>query len=387
MDTKPGAWYSKHPSCAPYFLEFIPLAANGGGIDKFNEAMAFARFIPEDGIQGNISEAERTYIASLIAHAHSLGKRPVLSCTRTLGRLPAIKKAFPGFHILIYRNLFRQWCSYTEQYARGNPYFFNTVKWCIDHSGHDKFLGYLKEAFPLDDCAIGNGNYFCAFAALHIYLYAQAADAADMIFDVEKAACNKEYLSFAEREIKQGSGLDLNLSNIKESIGFSFLDGLEVDDLKERIKIITDMAISSASTQAGREFGVKARAGLIEEWDKYAFYAGTLSSFAGPRGLLRERDALAAEKSALLGERDALLAGHSTLTHERDALVAERGSLLAERDALLANRSALMHERGSLPAPVIRFLRKCGFRKFRGRESGPLSFSGSKGTAELMRRG
>jgi hypothetical protein len=194
-----------------------------------------------------------------------------------------------------------------------------------------------------------------------------------MIFDVERAACNKEYLSFAEREIKQGSGLDLNLSNIKESIGFSFLDGLEVDDLKERIKVITDMAISSASTQAGREFGVKARAGLIEEWDKYAFYAGTLSSFAGPRGLLRERDALAAEKSALLGERD--------------ALVAERGSLLAERDALLASRSALMHERGSLPAPVIRFLRKCGFRKFRGRESGPLSFSGSKGTAELMRRG
>jgi hypothetical protein len=305
--------------------------------------MAFVRFIPEDGIQGNISESERDYIDSLIAHANRLGRSPVLSCTRSLGRLPAIKSAFPGFHILIYRNLFRQWCSYTEQYARGNPYFFDTVKLCIEHGSHDRFLGYLNEALPLGDRGIDSSNYFCAFVLLHIYLYAHAADAADMIFDVESAVCDEKYRKLAEHEIMLKSGLTVSLSDIKGSIGFSFLDGISGAELKERIRVMSDVAVSLAPSEAGRQFAVKALAGFMEEWEKYDFYAGTLSAFAGPRGLLGKRDALAAE-------RDALLASRNTLAGERDALAAERDALLASRNTLAGGREALAAERDALLA-------------------------------------
>ena len=302
----PCSWHSKHPAGAPYFLEFMPLITDEGGVLGYEKDMAYARFIPRDGIQGDIGEAERAYIASLIAHADGLRRQPVLSCTRSLRGLAAIKSAFPGFHILIYRNLFRQWCSYSEQYACRNSSFFDTIKLAIAHSGHDKFCNYLKEAFPLERKLIDSAHYFCAFVLLHIYLYGQVADAADMIFDVEKAAYNEEYRRQAEREIRQRTGLAADLSSIKPSIGFSFLDASKSTEIKERIRIMSDVALSLAPSEDGRAFAAKALADLMEEWERYDFYAGALSAFAGPRGLLRERDTLAAECDALRAERDAL---------------------------------------------------------------------------------
>ncbi len=315
----PCYWLSKHPVGAPYFLEFIPLITDEGGVLGYEKDMAYAKFIPRDGIQGDIGEAERAYIASLIAHADGLGRQPVLSCKRSLGRLPAIKSAFPGSHILIYRNLFRQWCSYTEQYAHRNPFFFETVKLAIGHSGHDKFCNYLKEAFPLEDRVIDSAHYFCAFALAHIYLFGQVTDAADMILDVEKAACNEEYRKQTECEIRQRTGLAADLSSIKPSIGFSFLDGSQSAEIKERIRIMSDVALSLAPSETGRTFAAKALADLMEEWEKYDFYAGALSAFAGPRGLLRERNTLAAECDALRAERDALTAELTRRNEKRRA--------------------------------------------------------------------
>ncbi len=321
------SWPSKHPAGASYFLEFMPLIADGGGVSGYNKDMAYAWFIPADGIQGKISEAERAYIASLIAHADSLGRLPVLSCTRSLGRLPAIKSAFPGYHILIYRNLFRQWCSYTDQYARGGTGFFDSVRLVIENSGHDKFCSYLKEAFPLEKRSIGSANYFCAFALLHIYLYGQTAGAADMIFDIEQAVFGEGYRQQAEREIKQRAGLAIDLSSIKPSIGFSFLDGRKGAEMRERIRIMSDVALSLAPSETGRAFAAKALSELMEEWKKYDFYAGELSAFAGPRGLLGERDTLAAECNTVRAERDALQKEKDALQDKLDALHGEKNAL------------------------------------------------------------
>jgi hypothetical protein len=229
------AWYSKHPAGAAYFLEYMPLVSDGGGTAGYDKGMAFDSFIPEGGILGNIGEAERDYIASLISHAGTLGRVPLLSCTRSLGRLPAIKSAFPGFHILIYRNLFRHWCSYSEQYARGNPGFFDTIRATIDNSCHDRFCNYLKDACPLDERAIDSANYFCAFVLLHIYLYGHVSDSADMIFDVDRAASHEGYRRAAEYEIEQRTGLSPDFSDIKAGISFAFLDSSQNTETKERI--------------------------------------------------------------------------------------------------------------------------------------------------------
>ena len=97
-----GGWY--------YMLEYLPLIQDAGGVRLYDAAMAFERFVPADGPSGAISDAENAYIASLVEHAKSLSRTPVLTATRSLGRLAGMKAAFPGLHILLYRNLFHQWC-------------------------------------------------------------------------------------------------------------------------------------------------------------------------------------------------------------------------------------------------------------------------------------
>jgi hypothetical protein len=290
--TSHSSWFSNHPVGAPYFQEFTPLITDPGGVAGYDRTMSFGRFIPEDGIHGDISKGEKEYLASLIAHADELGTIPVLSCTRTLGRLPALKRALPGLHILIYRNLFRQWCSYTEQYAQGNKYFFHTIRACLDNSSHDGFCRHLKETFRLEDPRIDSREFFCAFVLLHTYLYAQVADSADVIFDIERAVADKDYGKLMEDEIRSRSGLPVDLSGIKARIGFSILDSECTLELKHTIKVLAETAISMAPSAAGRQFAFKVLSDLMEEWDKYSFYAGTLSTIAGQRGLLDARDTL-----------------------------------------------------------------------------------------------
>jgi len=353
--TSHSSWSSNHPVGAAYFLEFTPLITDSGGVARYDRTMSFARFIPEGGIHGDISKAEKEYLASLIAHADKLGTVPVLSCTRTLGRLPALKRALPGLHILIYRNLFRQWCSYTEQYAQGNKYFFNTIRLCLDNSSHDSFCRQLQETFGLKDSRIDSREFFCAFVLLHTYLYAQVADSADVIFDVERAVADKDYAKLMQHEIRSRSGLPVDLSGIKARIGFSFLDSERTLELRDSIKVLADIAISMAPSSAGRQFALKVLSGLMEEWDKYSFYAGALSTIAGPRGLLGARDTLAAERDTLavarnaaVEERDAAVAARDALRTEQDGMTTARDTAVEERNAVVAERDALRAERDAL---------------------------------------
>jgi hypothetical protein len=350
-------WFSGHPAGAPYFLEFAPLITQSGGILNYDESMAFRKFIPEHGVQGEVSTEEKDYLAGLIAHAAKLGTFPVLSCTRTLGRLPGLKSALPGLHILIYRNLFRQWCSYTEQCVQGNPYFLNTIKRCIEHAGHDPFIRWLKETFPLEEPNVASYEYFCTFALLHIYLYGQAAASADLILDIEKAIDDREYRERISEEIRKETGLLVDLSGIKARIAFSFQDEDRRADLRESIRVLADLAVSQAPSLEGRGFAIKALSDFIQEWDRYSFYAGVLSTFSGPRGLLRDRQAVVAERDAVVKERDAAIRERDAMVAERDHLLADRGSMTTERDALLAERdaaaaarSAAMQERDAVAA-------------------------------------
>jgi uncharacterized coiled-coil DUF342 family protein len=344
------AWYSKHPAGAGYFLEFLPLIQDGGGVSKFDPAMAFDRFIPADGVRGRLGEAEQVYLASLIGRAEALDRIPVLSETRSLGRLRAIKAEFPGLHILIYRNLFQQWCSYSEQLFHNNPYFFNTIRWTIEASLHDPFCRYLRDVFPLEAHPVDSTNYFCCFILLHLYLYAQAADAADLIIDTNHLAGSSEYRLAIEQQIAETTAVAIDLSSIRNSIAFSFLTHGRLEELMDRLKPVADLAIAGAPSAQGRDFAGKALTDLVEEYTRYEFYAGALAAVAGPRGLLGERDGLAADRDGLRGERDGLAADRDGLRGERDGLAAERDGLRAERDGLRAERDGLAVERDGLRA-------------------------------------
>lgn len=121
----PASWRSNHPSSAPYFLEFLPLVEPEGGIREYSRSMAAERFIPADGLNGSISLEERAYVSRLLRQAQTWKKTAVLTDTRTLGRMRALKKEFGGYHVLFYRNLFHQWASYSSQMLQGNSYFIN----------------------------------------------------------------------------------------------------------------------------------------------------------------------------------------------------------------------------------------------------------------------
>lgn len=123
----PDTWDSRHPPSAPYFLEFLPLLDRSGGLDLYKVDMALERFLPTGGFDGRLSEGERAYVGALIDSAQKGGKHPVLTDTRTLGRMSALSRDFGGTSIFLYRNLFHQWASYASQSAKGNPYFIGSL--------------------------------------------------------------------------------------------------------------------------------------------------------------------------------------------------------------------------------------------------------------------
>jgi hypothetical protein len=342
------AWRSKHPVDAGYFLEFLPLLKNEGGVDKFDAAMSFARFIPAEGTRGEISASEQAYLAGLIAHAEGLGRTPVLSATRSLGRLPGISRAFPGLHILIYRNLFQQWCSYSEQCFLNNNYFFETIRRTVEENQHDQLFRYLSDLFPLGDPAIDNTNYFYCFTLLHLHIYAQVADAADLIVDMNRLSSEAEYRRAIEQQINDRSGISVDLSGARSSIAFSFAPLGKPEELVSQLKAIADLVISTAPSPQGQALATKALAELVEEYKRYRFYAGQLALAAGTGGLLGERNRLHLERDGIAAERDGLREERDRLREERDQLLAERNRLAAERIGLQLEHDTLLVEQNGL---------------------------------------
>jgi hypothetical protein len=293
----PDCWHSKHPPGPPYFLEFLPLAKRSGGIEKFQPAMAFDLFIPAEGIGGAINKAEKAYLCSLIARAESLGKIPLLSCKRSLGRMRGMKSAFAGFHVLIYRNLFQQWCSYTGQYLRGQPFFFDSIRRTIEANQHDAFFRRLHDLFPLENASIDSSSYFYCFVLLHLYLYAQVVDAADLVLDVNRVAADAAYRGAIERQIARETQLAIDLSDARTVIAFSFAGLGSVEDVAGQLHALGDLVISTAPSERSRIFVSECMAAVIEEYKQYNFYAGTLA--AECQRLSKERDGVVLERDRL----------------------------------------------------------------------------------------
>lgn len=211
----PDSWDSRHPPTEPYFLEYLPLIRLLRGVRGFDRAMSFRHFIPREGPGGDIGTNELAYLLRLIRHAEVLGRYPVLTSTRSLARVPGLKRALPGLHIVLYRNLLEQWCSYAEQHEHGNPYFLSTVKWTIAGSRHDAFVRMLSKRYPLTNPDPADPALFTAFAALHAYAYVQAVNAADFVIDVHRLADSPDHRMQAETMVRTASGFAVDLSGAR----------------------------------------------------------------------------------------------------------------------------------------------------------------------------
>lgn len=280
-----STWNSKHPESAPYFLEFSPFVSPDRGAARgYDARMAFEWFVPQEGLGGPLREEERVYLEGLIAAAAERGKVPVLTDTRTLGRFTAIARAFPGHHVLLVRNLFHQWASYSEQWAHGNRYFFDTFFATVEAAARvDPFARVLFEWFETGDRSPANVVTFQLFLIFHLHLYLHAYDAATLVVDVNRVASDATERARVEAALGAAVGAPVGLADARAPFGLSlFTVGSKaafVDTIEQFFKLAID---GSVSVEAAR-FAARAKDDALLEWERCEFYGG------GARAWFRDR--------------------------------------------------------------------------------------------------
>ncbi|WP_375464669.1 hypothetical protein, partial [uncultured Methylobacterium sp.] len=266
------SWYSKHPDGAPYFLEYLPLLDGDHRVAGFDPSFSYERFIPVNGPSGAVSDGEAQYVRGLIAHTEARGRIPVLTDTRSIGRVAGLKAAAPGLHVLLYRNLFQQWCSYTEQANRVGRYFLDRTVHITHLARHDPILRDIAALFPVAAASEQDLNTFYRFVFLHLYCYAHAASAADLVLDINRVAVDAGYRSEIEHTFA-GQGLHVDLSQARQSMAFSLLDLSSATEVREILTITGHIVIDSAPSESGRRFATQVLDDLLVEHERYEFHA------------------------------------------------------------------------------------------------------------------
>lgn len=250
-------WHSKHPPVKNYFEEFVPLIQNGQGIFLYQKNMASNWFIPHGGMGGTLRQEEFLYCQLLVKYAEQTGKVPVLSATRSLGRIPALSRALPGTHVLIYRNLFKQWCSFTEQGEIGNTYFLKTIVGQLQaESAPEEFASIIAE-FPPALASPRDENLFVCFALLHLYLYSRARPACDLVMDIAAMAADPACTTALEQQFLTRHGVSVDLSGATDGMMFCQIDPAAHDRLHRLIDERGRVLVNSAETAQGRAFGLE----------------------------------------------------------------------------------------------------------------------------------
>jgi chromosome segregation ATPase len=305
----PGDWPSGHSAGAPYFLEFLPLIRDSGGVIEYDASMAFKKFIPREGLLGCLSEEERSYVNALLHHAHNLGKRAVLTDTRTLGRIHALKSEFAGIHIVLVRNLFHQWASFSSQAERGQPYFIKTIKDLLDENLHDPFFHDVRRLYALNEVDVRGVNWLYAFLLLHLYLYAAAVDHADIIVDVTRVAGDQTYRRKVERKLQEKANAKVALGGALRKFEYSLL----ILEGTENLRQVLDQGINLIKSHLepsdkAVSFVERMILELNREIEQYECYAGALVRVVSrPGGLLDSREKLQRASDDLLAAKSALV--------------------------------------------------------------------------------
>lgn len=220
-----------HPPVGAYYREYLPLIEPAGGVRSYDTRYSYDWFIPHGGTSGRLRVGEQAYLTELLTLAAQSKKTAVLGFTRSLGRARAIRTAFGGVHILQYRNLWRQWCSYLRMAREGGTYFFATIP-TLCNRADDLFLASIASFYLARHTArpLAPGTPksheilrgmpmrdMCAmFMAQQIYLRLNASLAADAIVDVTQLARDPGYRDAAERTLRRLTGLPVVLDDCRD---------------------------------------------------------------------------------------------------------------------------------------------------------------------------
>lgn len=186
-----------HPELAqPYFWEFYKICSSLNGL--FHKSFSYDDFFFNNSEA--LSKEQIKYFTALISNAHG---RPVFQFCRSSGRVRALKQAFGGTHIHLWRNSRNQWWSYkVSSYfdatlqliynAKHLPSALLEVKHLCNISTYhnDNIDKELEHAIkrPLASRA----NYF-AFYALWLYSFHENNKYSDITISMEQLSTDKEY--------------------------------------------------------------------------------------------------------------------------------------------------------------------------------------------------
>lgn len=272
------SWNSRHPPTDPYYREYIPLLQTPQGVQLFDPAMTLQWFIPHGGLRGELRPEERNYLSLMLRHARDTGKVPVFGDCWSLGRAWAIKQALGGYHILQYRNLWRQWLSYLSYKRASNLFFYATIMDIICRND-DPYFTYLtnhglehaanargREAggaaspppwirmypnVPRNDTQVRQlevlpeHHVFALFMGLHVYLYLHAQLSADLTVDVTRLSRDDGYRSGIEQSIREHAGLAISLSGGSDVGGPAGIDvdvaSIDWEEIREHARVAVRM--------------------------------------------------------------------------------------------------------------------------------------------------
>ena len=320
-------WASKHPEAAPYFLEFAPLVGVDGAVPGYDRRMAVEWFFPRNGLGGALEAAERNYVQGLICSAEARRKIPVLTDTRTLGRFRAIAEAFPGRHVLLVRNAFHQWASYTEQWAHGNSYFLEMLFATLAGARGDPFARLLADWFVQEDRSPTNAATFQLFLLFHLYLYAHAYDAADLVVDVNRVADEPDHRAAVEAALSEAVGAPIDLSDARTPFGLSLFSVELQGGLHRYDRAVLQADDRRLCQRRGGAVCGRAKDDALAEWERCEFYGGSARAYFAARTLAIGRSvefgrgSLEGPAASLeaVKQRRALTMGGRALAHVRRA--------------------------------------------------------------------
>jgi len=282
----PRDWRSRHPDGALYWLEYASLLHEANGVRGFPARLSRGgNLIGGAGIEGPLDSDVEDYLVSLIRESERKGKIPVLTCTRMLGIAAGMKARFDGLHILLVRNLFRQWVSFSGQNRFHNNYFVRMLYETIYLGDKVPFVSYISSFFS--DAEKGslecwfneetNDRVFCYFIAFHVYFLVYARRYVDLVVDINELGSSDEvYRHAIEEKIRCRIDVQLDLSGAEDKIDYPTYRIASVEQCKLAIDVAVDRALSDLNASSDdREFALKLLSDLWREQDLFTFYTAS----------------------------------------------------------------------------------------------------------------
>jgi cytochrome c-type biogenesis protein CcmH/NrfG len=339
----PRSWNSGHPAGEPYFREFLPLIRKAGGVRLFVPEISCCWFTPVGGVGGRLRAEEQKYLALILRHASRCQKIPVFGFSRSIARLPAIRKQFSGLHIFQYRNWWTQWLSFLVQQRNGNSYFIERVLHIMLDT-EDAFLSAIVNRFLVKIAAqhssshakdgavthsqvattLANGlsrkDLFTVHTAFHGYLFLIGQSNADLVVNVTRLARSRSYREHVQRQLTRATRLQIDLTDAVDIQQYDSFDPTAIDwhEIRENL----DFAVAMLDHLYDRRDLLRVASEFIEE---------TRAEIdISERYIRRARDVV----DKLTSERDALAAATSTSGADREQLQRELDAVLAECERL-----------------------------------------------------